>query len=208
MAGSSPAPRPAARPRAYTLPVGGVGERTKPPVLKTGRPKASRVRILPPPPGAERPVPLSSRVLSSQSAARLQHEPEGVEPLGSPPCCAGCTTPWERARSCTVAQSVQLPSDSAGVAVCWGLRRTVEFGRRRGSQAVKDNGLLNRRGVHAPPRVQIPPSPPVAGRRDAASSLGVPMDRRGTPRRKPRAEAAGSAVGVEIEPGVSQRTNR
>ena len=31
---------------------------------------------------------------------------------------------------------------------------------RRGSQEVQDTGLLNRRGVHAPPRVRIPPSPP------------------------------------------------
>ena len=61
-----------------------------------------------------------------------------------------------------MAQSVQLPNDSAGVAVCRGSDGAVESGRRRGSQAVKDNGLLNRRGVHAPPRVQIPPSPPVA----------------------------------------------
>jgi hypothetical protein len=32
---------------------------------------------------------------------------------------------------------------------------------RRGSQEVQDTGLLNRRGVHAPPRVRIPPSPPL-----------------------------------------------
>ena len=30
----------------------------------------------------------------------------------------------------------------------------------RGSQVVQDTGLLNRRGVHAPPRVRISPSPP------------------------------------------------
>ena len=59
-------------------------------------------------------------------------------------------------------QPVQLPSDFEEVAICRPFRGAVESERRRGSQAVKDNGLLNRRGVHAPPRVQIPPSPPVA----------------------------------------------
>ena len=47
-------PRPDVPPAVWTSIIrpGGVGERTKPPVLKTGRPQASRVRIPPPPPVA------------------------------------------------------------------------------------------------------------------------------------------------------------
>jgi hypothetical protein len=77
-----------------------VGERTKPPVLKTGRPARSR----------------------------------GFE---------------SRPLRCTLHAASRLPELPA---VC-------RMRLRRGSQEVQDTGLLNRRGVHAPPRVRIPPSP-------------------------------------------------
>ena len=43
----------------------------------------------------------------------------------------------------------------------------------RGSQVVQDTGLLNRRGVHAPPRVRISPSPQRELKANALSSFLV-----------------------------------